>query len=154
MTINYILENIFSKDNINWHCKDIDSIAMTEFNVACPFGAPFSEPIIDVKEVYAKTKCIVSPSRKYKENWARVVCLINSNDPSDIDKILTVRQVLERLKQFDRELELCSADKKHDFNSNNWVCAFINILDGTCNDECEKHNIPQNYKGTITNFLT
>lgn len=154
MTINYILENIFSGHCIKWHCRDIDSIAMSEFNVASPFRTPFSEPIIDVKEVYAKVKCIVSPSRKYKEKWARVICLINSNDPNDMDKILSVRQILEKLKQFDGELELCSADKEHDFNSNNWVPVFINILDGTSNDECDKRNIPQNYKGTITNFLT
>lgn len=154
MTINYILDNIFSENDIKWHCKDINGIAMAEFNVACPFGMPFSEPIIDVKEVSVRGECIVSSSNRYKEKWVKVVCLINSNDPNDRDKILTVRQVLEKLKYFDGELELCSADKGHDFESNNWVCAFINVFDGTDNDECEKHNIPENYKGTITNFLT
>lgn len=154
MTINYILENIFSEYDIRWHCKDIDSIAMAEFNVACPLGMPFSEPIIDVKEVYVKGNCIVSSSHKYKEKWVKVVCLVNSNDSTDRNKILTVRQILERLKQFDGDLELCSADKGHDFNSNNWVSVFINVLDGTNNDECEKHNIPEDYKGVITNFLT
>lgn len=154
MTINYILENIFSQNDIKWHCKDINSIAMTEFNIACPFGLPFSEPIIDVKEVSVRSKYIISSSNRYKEKWVKVVCLIDSHYPDDRDKILTVKQILERLKQFDGELELCSVHKEHDFESNNWVCAFINVFDGTDNYECEKHNIPENYKGTITNFLT
>lgn len=154
MKINYILKNIFSENDIKWHCKDINSVAMTEFNVACPFSMPFSEPIIDVKEVSVRGECISSSSNRYKEKWVKVVCLINSNDPNDRDKILTVRQILERLKQFDGEFELCSADKGHDFKSHNWVRAFINVFDGTDSDECEKHNLPENYKGTITNFLT
>jgi len=79
--------------------------------------------------------------------------LISSNDPDDRDKILTVRQILERLKQFDEKLELCSVDKGHNFKSKDWVLAFINVHDGT-DDEGEKHNISENYKGTITNFLT
>jgi len=65
MTIKYILENIFSENEIKWHCKDIDSIAMAEFNVACPVGTPFSEPIIEIKEVFVREECIISSSNTY-----------------------------------------------------------------------------------------
>lgn len=152
MTINYILQNIFSENDIKWHCKDLDSIAMAEFNVACPFGMPFSEPIIDVKEVFVRGKCI-SSHKVYKEEWVTVVCLINSREPEDANKVLTVRQILEKIKHFDGELELCSIDKDHDFNSCDWICAFINVFDGTDNDECENHNISNDYKGKITYFV-
>ena len=51
MTIDYMLNNIFSEENIKWHCKDIDSIAIAAFNYSNPFARPFYKPIIDVKEV-------------------------------------------------------------------------------------------------------
>ena len=151
MTINYILQNIFSENNIKWHCKDLDSIVMAGFNVG-GFGKTFSEPIIDVKEVFVRGKCI-SSHKVYKEEWVKVVCLINSREPEDVNKVLTVRQILEKLKQFDGELELCSADKDHDFNSYNWICSFINVFDETDNDECERRNISNDYKGKITCFI-
>lgn len=123
---------------------------MTEFNVAS-WDAPYAEPIIDVKEVFVKSKCL-SAEKVYKKELVKVVCLINSNDHKDMNKVLTVRQILERLKQYDGELELCSADKDHDFNSYNWVNAIINVFDETDNHECEKCNISNDYNGRITLF--
>lgn len=153
MTINYFLENIFSEYNIKYHCKDLDSIAMAKFNVACPWP-PYSKPIIDIKEAFVRGECISYPSNEYKEKWVKVICLVDSNDSDDRDKILTVKQILERLKQFDGELELCSVDRGHDFKSKDLVSTFINVYDETSDNECKKYNIPENYKGTITNFLT
>lgn len=151
MTIDYILNRIFGED-MKWHCKDVNSKAMAEFNVACPFGSPFSEPIIDVKEVIVKTKWLTGTHKTYEgQEEIKVVCLINSDDEEDIDKGMTVKEVIERLKEFDSQLDLCSMDKNY---KDGWVCAFINVFDGTDNDECEKYNIPKDYKGTITNFLT
>ena len=71
-----------------------------------------------------------------------------------MSRVLTIRQILERLKQYDGELELCSADKDHDFNSYNWVNAIINVFDETDNHECEKSNISNDYNGRITCFAT
>ena len=151
MTINYILQNIFSENDIKWHCKDLDSIAMAGFNVG-GFGKTFFEPIIDVREVLVRGKCI-SSNKEYKDEWVKVVCLINSREPEDANKVLTVSQILKKMKKFDGELELCSADKSHEFNSYNWICPFINVFDETDNDECEKHNISNDYKGKITGFI-
>lgn len=152
MTINYILQNIFSENNIKWHCKDLDSIAMAEFNVACPLGMPFAEPIIDVKEVFARGKCL-SLDKVYNDEWVKVICLINSCDSEDIGKVLTVRQILGRLQQFDGKLELCSADKDHDFNSCDWVSDFTTVHDEEDSPNCKNKNISQNYKGRITYFV-
>jgi len=154
MKIDFIMDDIFSKRNIKWHCKYIDSIAMAEFNAGSPLGMPFSRPIIDVKEVLAKGKYIVNTLNSYKgQEWAKIVVLINSEDPNDINRCLTVRQIIEKLNQLDGGLEVCSANKNRDFMSNGWIPAFIDIHDGTDNIECEKRNIPKDYNGFITNFL-
>ena len=151
MTIDYILNNIFGAD-MKWHCKDINSKAMAKFNVACPVGLPFSEPIIDVKEVVIKTGLLVNTHKSYDgKDEIKVVCLINSDDEEDINKCMTVKEIIERLKEFDGQLDVCSMNKNYE---SGWVCAFINVFDGTDNDKCEKRNFQKNYKGTITNFLT
>ena len=80
----------------------------------------------------------------------KVVCLIYSDDEEDINKCMTVKEIIERLKEFDDQLEVCSMNKNYE---SGWICAFINVFDGTDNDECEKHNTPKDYSGTITNFL-
>ena len=73
MTINYILNNIFSEKDIQWHYRDLESIAMTEFNVAS-WDTPYAEPIIDVKEVFVKSKCL-SSEKVYQKELVKVVCL-------------------------------------------------------------------------------
>ena len=151
MTIDYILNNIFGAD-MKWHCKDINSKAMAKFNVACPVGLPFSEPIIDVKEMMVKTKWLIGTHKIYEgQDEVKVVCLISSCDVEDIDNGMTVKEVIKRLKNFDGQLDVCSMNKNY---NSGFVCAFINVFDGTDDDECEKHNLPKDYKGTITNFLT
>ena len=151
MTIDYILNRIFGED-MKWHCKDINSKAMAKFNVSCPFALPFSEPIIDVKEVMVKTKWLTGTHKTYEgQEEIKVVCLINSDDKEDMDKGMTVKEIINRLKELDSQLQVCSMGKNY---KDGWVRAFINVFDGTDNNECEKHNIPKDYIGTVTNFLT
>lgn len=83
---------------------------MIEFN-AGSWGGQFSEPIIDVKEVIVREKNIVQLRKPYSEKWLKGVCLISSNDPDDKRKILNVRHILEKLKQFGKELEVYGATK-------------------------------------------
>lgn len=150
MEVNYMLNRIFGED-LEWHCKDLNSKAMAEFNVACPIGLPVSEPIIDVKEVIVDAKCICGTHKKYEgQDKVKIVCLINSADEEDMGKGMTVKEVIERLKEFDGQLDVCSMDKHY---TDGWVPAFINVFNGTNNDECERRNMPKDYNGTITDFI-
>lgn len=152
MTIDYILNNIFSEENIKWHCKDINSKAMAAFNYSNPFGTSFYEPIIDVKEVVVKKEWLVNIHNLGDiQDMVKVVCLINSDDKKDINKGLTVREILERLKAYDRNLYLCRMNKNYTFG---WVPSFINVYDGTNNDRSRCYNIPSEFNGIMTNFIT
>lgn len=151
MTVKYILENIFGKD-INWHCKNLNNKAMIKFNAASPFQ-PFAEPIIDIKEMMVDTRYLFNTHRDYKADKIKIVCLINSCEEGDQNQWMSVKDVIEKLKQFDEDLDLCNVDKQY---VDGWIPAIINVYDEDPEYayECDKKNIPNNFIGEITFFFS
>ena len=148
MTIDFIM-NEFSVDNRKWCCRDLNSKAMVEFNVASPIDTTFSMPIIDVRCMTVKRNYLLI-QKEYKDEDVCVVCLISSKNNEDVNKGMTVRNILSILKEFDGDLEVCTVDKN--FTRESWVHPIRGICDGTDNNECERYNIQNDYCGLITDF--
>ena len=156
MTIKYILETIFGSD-LEFHCENLDNKAMIEFNAASPFE-PFAEPIIEVKE-FTVDKMYLDTRRDYKSNKIKVVCLVNSSKECDQDKWMSVREVIEKLKIFDEDLEVFNIDKEYE--EGDFFDLIINVYDEVDDDddwlddedECEKKNVPDGFSGNVTLFI-
>ena len=79
--------------------------------------------------------------------------MLNSCEEGDQNQWMSVKDVIEKLKQFDEDLDLCNVDKQY---VNGWIPAIINVYDEDPEYayECEKKNIPNNFISGITFFLS
>lgn len=149
MKVDFMLNHCFGS-NIKWHCKDLNSRAMVEFNVASPFGQLFSVPVIEVKEMKVNKECLFLTNRVYKEDMVTIVCLVYSKKKQYRDKGMTVSDVIEKLKTFDSTLDVCCLPDNY---SGEVVFPIINVCYEIEEEVCKKYNLPNDYKGTVTNFI-
>lgn len=96
-----------------------------------------------------RKKLLANSNKSHSEDEIKIVCLVSSNNEEDMDKWMTVQEVIDRLKGFEFQSKLYGMN-----NKSGCICNIINVFDGNNNDGCEKHNIPKDYNGTVTNFLT
>lgn len=147
MTLEFLMKNIFNEPISSFHCEDLNSIALAKFNVACPLALPFSLPIIDIKELEINREQIF-PDKFPDQETIKTAVLICSGDLEDANKVLTVNDILIKLKDMNESNHFCINIKNSD--SFNYV---INAINGTNDSECDRQNMPDNYKGSVTDFI-
>ena len=152
MTIEYILNNVFSQKEIKWSCRDLNAKSMIAFNCCSPREDSYSIPIIDVQALTIKRNQLAT-LEKYETDEVHTACLIYSNKTEDVDKGMTVKEILLKLNEYDKNFELCAINKdfKED-DEDSLAFPIFEILDGTNDYGCERRNIREDYCGAITDF--
>ena len=85
--------------------------------------------------------------------------MVNSSKECDQDKRMSVREVIEKLKTFDEDLEVFNIDKEYE--EGDFFDLIINVYDEVDDDddwlddedECEKKNVPDGFSGNVTLFI-
>lgn len=125
MTINYILNTMFSKDNISKHCRDLKSKAYVKLNTG-GLGDVHSKSITDIKIISVNKKIVVgldTEDATANNQNTDIACLVMADTP---DKEMTVEEVIDALHKIDNNLELCAIDKEY---KQGWILSIIGIFD-------------------------